>query len=117
MSFPRALVAVFALALPLSAQDPVELTVQPKAVALSGPRDARQLVVTGTFADGSLRDLTRTALAKEASPGVVRVEEGLYLRGTRDGATVLTLTVGGKSVAVPVAVEAMGAAKPVSTFP
>ena len=114
MSLLRALVAVFALVLPLSAQDPVELTVQPKAVALSGPRDARQLVVTGKFADGSLRDLTRTALAKEASPGVVRVEEGLYLRGTRDGTTVLTLTVGGKSVALPVAVEAMTTATPVS---
>ncbi len=114
MSLLRALVAVFALALPLSAQDPVELTVQPNAVALSGPRDARQLVVTGKFADGSVRDLTRTALAKEASPGVVRVEEGLYLRGTRNGATVLTLTVGGKSVAVPVAVAAMDAATPVS---
>ena len=114
MSLLRALAAALALSLPVSAQDPVTLTVQPKAVTLSGPRDARQLVVTAAFADGSLRDVTRTALAKEASPGVVRVQGGLYLRGGRDGTTALTLSVGGASVVVPVAVEAMGVATPVS---
>ena len=114
MPLLRALAAVFALSLPASAQDPVELTVQPTAVTLSGNRDARQLVVTARYADGSVRDVTRTAVAKEASPGVVRVQEGLYLRGGRDGTTALTLSVGAKSLTLPVTVAAMGATKPVS---
>ncbi len=114
MSTLRALAAVLALSLTASAQDPVALTVQPATVTLSGARDARQLVVTAKYADGSARDVTRTAVAVEASPGVVTVHEGLFLRGGRDGTTTLTLSVGAKSLVVPVTVEGLAAEKPVS---
>ena len=114
MPLLRALAAVAALSWPAFAQDVVELSVQPTAVTLTGNRDARQLVVTAKFADGTLRDVTRTCLAKEASPGVVRVESGLFLRGASNGATALTLTAGAKSVTVPVTVTGMDTPTPVS---
>ena len=111
---PRVLVAALTFAPVLPAQDPVELTVQPAAVTLVGVRDARQLVVTGKFADGSRRDLTRVATVKVASPGVVNVQEGLFLRPARDGSTTLTLAVGAKSLAVPVTVGGTATPTPVS---
>ena len=37
---------------------PVALLVQPAAVTLAGPRAMQQLVVSGRYADGTLRDLT-----------------------------------------------------------
>src|SRR5438445_13545150 len=37
---------------------PAALIVEPATLTLSGPRATQQLVVTGRYADGSLRDLT-----------------------------------------------------------
>src|SRR5262249_43357626 len=37
---------------------PVALVVQPPAINLSGPRAVQQVVVSGRYADGSVRDLT-----------------------------------------------------------
>src|SRR5947208_8242865 len=52
---------------------PVSLVVQPETIHLSGPRAARQLVITGRYGDGSERDLTPfTDLSAEAG-GVVTI--------------------------------------------
>ena len=40
---------------------PVSLAVQPAMVELNGPRATQQLVVTGKYADGTVRDLTLLA--------------------------------------------------------
>ncbi len=93
---------------------PTELVVTPPAVALTGPHDVRQLVVTGKYADGSVRDLTWAADATADKPGVLTVAEGLFVRGAKDGKATLTLTAGGKSVAVPVTVAKLAESKPVS---
>src|SRR6516165_6329306 len=37
---------------------PLALLVQPESITLNGPRAMQQLVVTGRYADGSVRDLT-----------------------------------------------------------
>src|SRR5437868_7115357 len=68
---------------------PTELVVTPK-VTLSGPRDVRQLVVTGKYADGSVRDLTWAADASADKPDLLTVAEGLFLRGAKNGAATLT---------------------------
>src|SRR5690242_3460635 len=39
----------------------VDLIVEPRATTLVGRRSAAQLIVTGRYADGSSRDLSRTA--------------------------------------------------------
>src|SRR5947209_7717193 len=80
---------------------PTELVVSPK-VTLTGPRDVRQLVVTGKYADGSVRDLTWAADATADKPDVLTVADGLFLRGAKNGAATLTVSAGGKSTAVAV---------------
>ncbi len=93
---------------------PAELVVLPAKVKLAGPRDVRQLVVTGKYADGSVRDLTWAADASADRPDVLTVAEGLWLRGAADGAATLTVKAGGKAVRVPVTVANRDAKQPVS---
>ena len=38
--------------------EPTALVVQPEALRLGGPRTRQQVIVTGKYADGSVRDLT-----------------------------------------------------------
>src|SRR4051794_19279500 len=38
--------------------NPVSLLVQPEVITFNGPRASQQVVVTGRYADGSVRDLT-----------------------------------------------------------
>src|SRR4051794_40050688 len=40
---------------------PIELTVQPAEIVLTGPHSVQQLIVTGKYADGTTRDLTAFA--------------------------------------------------------
>src|SRR5687767_10325325 len=107
-SLSRFAVAVLAFALaasPLTASPPVDpaeraavvgspasVEVYPKAVTLSGIRDARQLVVTGKYADGTARDLTHLVAVKVAPADVVEVQDGLFLRPKKNGAAELTVT-------------------------
>lgn len=93
---------------------PTAVEVFPAAVELAGVRDARQLVVTGRYADATVRDLTVVTTAAADNPAVVEVQEGLYLRPKANGSATLTLTVGGKQVRVPVAVTGMDQPAPVS---
>src|SRR5258708_6361911 len=56
---------------------PASLLVQPTAVTLSGPRAMQQIVVTGKYADGSVRDLTSVCeFAAEADDVVVVSGDG-----------------------------------------
>jgi hypothetical protein len=116
-----ALAASTALAGPPTADDqaaligtPTELVVAPPAVTLTGPRDVRQVVVTGKYADGTVRDLTWAADVAADTADVLTVGEGLFLRGAKAGTATLTVSAGGKTAAVPVTVEGLDEAKPVS---
>ena len=95
------------------AADPVELLVTPSAVTLTGPRDVRQLVVTGKYADGSVRDLTGTVEVSGAGD-VVHVGDGAFLRGRKNGSGTVTVKAGGKSAAVAVTVAKFDDPAPVS---
>src|SRR5437764_185868 len=61
------------------AGSPTALRVEPPAVALAGPRDVRQLLVTGVYPDGRTRDLTH-AVTLTGRPSAVQVSDGLFLR-------------------------------------
>ncbi|MBL8865997.1 MAG: hypothetical protein JNK93_10610, partial [Planctomycetia bacterium] len=67
------------------AGQPTAIEVAPAAVTLAGVRDARQLVVTGRYPNNQLRDLTHAADVKVEPADVVEVQEGLFLRGKKDG--------------------------------
>ncbi|MBO0699677.1 MAG: DUF1553 domain-containing protein [Zavarzinella sp.] len=81
---------------------PASLEVRPAAVKLDGPRAVQQLVVTGKYPDGTVRDLTPFADFSPASD-LVDTSAG-FVRGKRNGSTPLTVSAGGQSVQVPVTV-------------
>ena len=92
---------------------PAAVEVFPPAVTLGGPRDARQLVVTGKYADGALRDLTAVVTAR-VEGSAVELKDGLFLRPAADGTATVVIAAGGKEVRVPVTVSGMTAPAPVS---
>src|ERR1700755_319980 len=89
------------------AGQPAALEVYPPTVALTCVRDARQLVVTGKYADGTLRDLTAVATAQLEPADVVVLQDGLFLRPKKDGTTPVVIAAGGKEARVPVTVAGM----------
>ena len=92
---------------------PVLVDVFPPAVTLRGARDARQLVASGKYADGSVRDLTGVVEVTAEPAGIIDVQEGAYLRPRKNGTATVTVTAGGTVVRVPVAVSGMDAPSPV----
>ena len=95
------------------ADRPLSLEVRPDRLALDGPWDGRQLLVTGRYADGTVRDLTHAAAVTAASPGVVYVRPGAYVEPRGNGATTLRVAAGGRSVDVPVTASHQDRAEPV----
>src|SRR6476619_7414447 len=73
------------------AGQPTAIEVAPGSVTLAGTHDARQLVVTGKYADGTVRDLTAVADVAVEPSGVVEVQDGVYLRPRKNGAATLVL--------------------------
>src|SRR5438132_12515932 len=70
---------------------PTSLLVQPSAVTLTGPRSLQQLVVTGKYADGSVRALTPFAFVSFEQHCLVTLEAHLYLRHATSLTTCLAL--------------------------
>jgi hypothetical protein len=76
----------------------------PKSIRFTTPQQYFHLVVTGTYPDGKLIDLTRTAIYRSSDPKIVRVEQGLATP-VGNGKANIEITVGGLKTAV--AVEAV----------
>jgi hypothetical protein len=89
------------------AGQPTALEILPGTLTLSGIRDARQVVVSGAYADGTVRDLTSVADARVEPAGVVELQEGLYLRPKKNGTASLIVAAGGKEARVAVTVAGM----------
>ncbi len=96
------------------AETPAAIEIQPGAITLTGIRDARQLVITGKYADGTVRDLTAVADAKVEPAGIVEVQDGVFLRPKKDGIANVVVTAGGKEARVAVTVSGMGKPAPTS---
>jgi hypothetical protein len=99
---------------PLVAQGadaPVRLEVYPQTVALNSKRATTQLVVTGHFANGETRDLTRDARFTP-SAAAVEVREGVAVP-KQDGTCEVVVEAGGLRVKVPVEVSGQSQADPV----
>jgi hypothetical protein len=91
---------------------PTALQVQPAQITLAGPRDGRQLIVTATYADGSVRDLS-SLVEVTAKGDLVEVDGSRYITPRKNGTTALTVQAGGKSVQVPVTVKDVDKPQPV----
>jgi YD repeat-containing protein len=93
---------------------PASVEVVPAAVTLTGVRDARQLVVSGKYADGTARDLSAVVEAKVEPTGVVELQDGLYLRPVKNGTATVVINANGKETRIPVTVAGMDKPSPVS---
>src|SRR5258707_487426 len=80
---------------------PASLLVQPAAIKLAGPRALQQLVVTGRYADGSVRDLTHFGEMTFEPADVVVAVDG-FLQPRKNGTTTLVIKAGGQVARVPV---------------
>src|SRR6516165_10156388 len=63
---------------------PAALVVQPENLTLTGPRGYQQIVVSGKYADGSVRDLTALCDVVCESD-LATVEEGGFLMPKKNG--------------------------------
>jgi hypothetical protein len=93
---------------------PAALEVYPPAVTLAGTHDARQLVVTGKYPDGTSRDLTSAAAARVEPADAIELQDGLYLRPKKNGTATIVIAASGKEIRVPVTVAGMDQPAPVS---
>jgi hypothetical protein len=96
---------------------PKSLRIQPESLTLQGPRATAQLVVTGIYADGTVRDLTPFAaegLRYEGKEDVVAVDADCFVTARKNGTATLIVTVGGASGKVPISVRDIEKPAPVS---
>src|SRR5262245_54256490 len=92
---------------------PTALTMQPESLTLAGPLAVQQLLITGRYADGTLRDLTHCADLTVETAGIVDLADGLVLP-RQNGTTALLVKAGSLSVRVPVSVRDFDKPRPVS---
>jgi hypothetical protein len=92
---------------------PTTIVVQPQAVSLSGPRTIQQIIVTGIYADGSMRDLTPFAELSAESPGVALVQSDGLVTPEKEGEVVIRIQVGEQTVRLPVRVTNLSKPEPV----
>lgn len=92
---------------------PKSIDVLPAAIKLNGPRSMQQVIVTGKYADGTVRDLTPFAELKPSNPAMVSISEGM-VRGIANGAGTLQINVGNQTASVPLTVDKVTDFVPVS---
>jgi hypothetical protein len=92
---------------------PAALVVQPETITLAGPRALQQIVVTGQYADGTIRDLTPFCELNAEAADVAALKDGLVVP-KKNGTTSLIVKAGGKTVKVPVVVKDFDKPAPVS---
>jgi hypothetical protein len=94
---------------------PKSLVVQPAQLTLSGARATAQPVVTGVYADGSVRDLTHFANVKlDGADPLVAIDGDRFVTAKKNGTGSLTITAGGQSVKLPITVNNLDKTQPVS---
>jgi hypothetical protein len=93
---------------------PVALTVEPASITLTGPRATQQLVVSGKYADGTVRDLTPFCELTFEAHWQAAMEEGGFVVPLKDGTTNLVIKAGAQMVKVPVVVKDFAKPAPIS---
>jgi hypothetical protein len=93
---------------------PAALLVQPETIVLNGPRSTQQIVISGRYANGTVRDLTPFCDVAVEDTNVVAIDAGGFLIPRKDGATALVIKAGGRSIRVPVTVKDFTKLQPIS---
>jgi hypothetical protein len=92
---------------------PTALVVQPETITLLGPRALQQIVVTGRYADGTVRDLTPFCEMTPEAADVAALRDGLVVP-RKNGSTNLVVKAGGQAAKVAVVVKDFDKPAPVS---
>ncbi|MEM9657123.1 MAG: DUF1549 domain-containing protein, partial [Planctomycetota bacterium] len=90
-----------------------ELRVYPPEISLSGQRDRQSIVVQHVGPEGLTRDVSEEVVLRIADEGVAELSDRV-VRGAADGATELLIDYEGRSERIPVSVENVKTAAPVS---
>src|SRR5947209_11474507 len=93
---------------------PAALIVQPDKITLKGPRATQQIVISGRYADGTLRDLTHVADVAIESQSVAMLDTDRFLSAHKNGTTNLVVKAGSHVVKVPVTVTDADKPQPIS---
>jgi hypothetical protein len=93
---------------------PTALVVEPASIDLAGPHSMQQIVVTGKYADGTVRDLTPFCELTAETANVINIAPGGFLLPRQNGSTKIIVKAGNQSVAVPVAVKDFDQPQPLS---
>jgi hypothetical protein len=93
---------------------PTALIVQPEKITLNGPRATQQLVISGRYVDGNLRDLTHFADVTVEAADVVGLDAERFLTAKKNGTTNIVVKAGTQTVKVPVLVQNVDKPQPVS---
>lgn len=93
--------------------EPAEIAFESPSVELQGPRAFQQLLVTGRYADGEVRDLTRSVEYSVAEAGVAGVDAKGVVRPTGDGETQVVARVAGREASCAVSVRGFEQPSPV----
>jgi uncharacterized protein DUF1549/uncharacterized protein DUF1553 len=92
---------------------PTRLEVFPPQAVLTGPRSRAQLVVTGYYADGTVRDLTRDAQVASTALDIAMIENGAIVpQGS--GKASIAILAGSAAAVVPLEARAFDEPQPVS---
>jgi hypothetical protein len=103
-----AVVSAALFVVPARAQAPdniAELSVEPAQLTLAHKDDAHRLVVSARLNDGSVLDLTRTAVYSSTTANVVTIDVGGIVRPAGKGETTIEVRAGGKTAKVAVSVK------------
>jgi hypothetical protein len=92
---------------------PIALAVQPQTITLTGPRALQQVVVTGKYADGTLRDLTPFCEMTPEAADVAGLRDGLVVP-KKNGSTSLAIRAGGQTIKASIVVKDFDKPAPVS---
>ena len=83
---------------------PLSLTVTPASFALHDERDWAQLVVTGNYSDGSVRDLTPFCDLECSPANLVSIDGGCVIPRAA-GVGRLSIRAGGRETSIPIVVQ------------
>ncbi|MFN0056201.1 MAG: DUF1549 domain-containing protein [Planctomycetales bacterium] len=93
---------------------PISLSILPETVRLHGARSMQQVLVTGHYADGSERDLTRFCTWQVGDPRLAKIGRGGLLQPLASGATTLTVQAGTLTRQIPIELAGIETTRPVS---
>jgi hypothetical protein len=92
---------------------PAAVVVQPEKIVLAGPRATQQIVISGRYGEGNVRDLTHFADVKVEGDSVA-LDADRFLTARKNGIAHLVVKAGTQVVRVPVTVQNVDKPQPVS---